>query len=115
MTPSDGYHDDDFGDERTLLREGRWPRSELELLPVAGAVLVVAGVLAGIGWVWTTLRSQGVLGDDVFLSDLTLSQRLDFFAGTLDQLVWAAFGVCVGLAVRRWAGAPAPRSDTDAP
>jgi hypothetical protein len=64
-------------------------------------------LLAGIGWIWATLRGQGILGDEAFMSDLTLSQRIDFLAGTLDQLVWAAFAVCAGLVVRRWAAGDA--------
>jgi hypothetical protein len=74
-----------------------------------GLLFLVAGLLAA-AWLWTTLRTQGVIEADADQSftpvfsgqDLSLQERLDFFATTMNQLAFAGALAGVALGVRAY-------------
>lgn len=75
-----------------------------EWLLIASKLLVVAGVLTLLGWLWIALRSQGAFGDSFpFDPAGGLTARVDAFVQTLTTLVFGALAVGIGFALRRTA------------
>lgn len=101
MPDDGGYHEDSYEQERTWRRPPELPASALEMTSTA---LIAVSALGVLGWVWVTLRSQGVIGDWMGLSDgVDLPERIDMLVSSLDQLVVAAIGLALGVALRRHA------------
>ena len=82
----------------------------LDLVRRASTVLFVLAILIAAAWLWSTLRTQGVIGADddqsftpVFTGeDLSLKERVDFLASTLYQLALAGALAGVALGARAY-------------
>jgi hypothetical protein len=96
MTDNGGFHDDDPPARR------EWRSYDGDWLRLASNLLLGVGLAATVAWVWMSLRSQGLLGDSLggSLRAVSLAQRLDFAANTLDDLVQAALAIGLGLVLR---------------
>jgi hypothetical protein len=73
----------------------------------AGTVLVVVGAVGVAAWVWIAVRTQDRGGmvqyglvEDLELPGLSISERIDLFAGSLSLLMFSAAVVGVGLFLR---------------
>jgi hypothetical protein len=86
--------------QRALLRS-------IDLVRRASTVLLVLAGTIGLAWLWSTLRSQGLIGTDddgftpVFTGeDLSVKDRIDFLAATLYSLGTASAVAGIGLGIR---------------
>lgn len=81
----------------------------LDVVRRATTVMFVVAGLIVLAWLWTVLRSQGVIDTDNLFSPvspredaLTLMQRLDYLATTLYPLGTAALVAGVALGIRTY-------------
>lgn len=88
----------------TIRRSASWVR-------LAGLAIVVVGVLAVLGWLWTAVRTQqelGGVGDfpgfGASGSEASLVDRLDLFAPFLGNLALGAIAIGFGLLLQLAAG-----------
>jgi hypothetical protein len=85
---------------RSVERAGAFTR-------LAGTVVIVAGGVGLLAWLWLTVRQQQALNDagsgdgfDFGSSEVTFANRIDALAGYVSLLISAALAVGVGLALR---------------